>query len=137
MFCSHCGQQIVPLNANFCWSCGESLRAGVATPTRSAPSWETCRIDRSYIPDRIVPSLKAQVTFLAQVDAPTGGYTAARSQPFNINPSFSDPDFRPKIDDDGAQAAFKELVARLEQDGWQPIGDGDAWFNRLFRRQVR
>lgn len=131
LFCSQCGVQITPVNANYCWSCGKALAAGA----QPLVSWETCQIVRTYTPDRIVPNIKAAVIFEARASAPTGGYVAAKSREFSINPAFSDPDFTPKRDDSAAQAALNELVARLEQDGWHAIGDGAIWFNRQFRRQ--
>ena len=141
MFCSQCGQQATPAHANYCWNCGNALKAAPNRwaidpgPTISSPpSWEKCEIVRTYTPDRIVPSLKAEVTFVAQADGPTGRYNAAKSPVFTINPSFSDPDCTPKRDDRDANAALEALAATLLQQGWTLIGEGDHWFSRQFRR---
>ena len=136
MFCSQCGQQIVPTHANFCWNCGFSLRGGPPAGMGVEMAWEQCQIVREFTLDDIVPSLKAYVTFVALADGPTGPYTGARSSVFTINPSFSDPGCVPRENDHGAQQALSELSARLVAEGWERIGDGEAWFNLQFRRRL-
>lgn len=92
MFCSQCGRQIVPANANFGWNCGCSLRGGPPAGVGGGMAWEQCQILREYRLDDIVPSLKSYVSFVAYANGPAGPYTGARSPVFTINPSFSDPD---------------------------------------------
>jgi hypothetical protein len=136
MFCSQCGQQIVPMNANFCWSCGLSLRGGPPAGTAAVMAWEQCQLIREYRLDDIVPSLKAYVTFVALASGPAGQYMGARSPVFEINPSFSHPDCVPKENDSGARHALDEVTNRLVAEGWEVIGDGEFWFNRQFRRRL-
>jgi hypothetical protein len=142
MFCSNCGKKVVPDGANYCWNCGTSLKQRADDwgspddePAAQA-AWERCEIRHAYTLDNIVPSLKGYVTFTAAASGPTGEYTAATSSSFTLNPSFSAPDLSPKPNDFGAAQALEALTAKLRQEGWEQIGEGNSWFNRQFRRRV-
>jgi hypothetical protein len=74
---------------------------------------------------------------VAEATGPTGKYTVAKSSPFEINPSFSNPDLSPGQDNQVAQRALQGLVSKLLHEGWESVGEGDTWFNRQFRRQVQ
>jgi len=141
MYCSSCGEKTVPMGASFCWNCGQSLRTtgGLGANLGSSPKadeWEKCQIVRAYVLDDIVPSLKAEITFVAEVEGPSGAYNAAKSKPFTINPSFSDPDYCPKSNDREAKASLETLITKLVQDGWEQYGEGNQWFSHLLRRKV-
>jgi hypothetical protein len=48
------------------------------------------------------------------------------------SPVFQAPASGPIPDDGPARAAHAELVERLHSLGWEPAGDGDAWYQRRF-----
>jgi hypothetical protein len=143
MYCSNCGKKIVPEGASYCWNCGVSLDPGQPTWSQKGDEqppmaeWESCSLRHSHTLDNIVPMLKAYITFIAEATGPTGAYTAATSQAFTINPSFSSPDLSPKPTDFGAKQALDAVVNKLLQEGWEQIGEGPAWFQRQFRRRVQ
>jgi hypothetical protein len=118
--CFNCGSAL-PEGARFCPSCGAPVEGAAATPLRSAASWEICEIGcwRGY--------LKAE--FYAR-RLGENGEELARSPMFRWSRGDSLPH------DGKALVAHEALVAKLREEGWEPIGQARPWYVQRFRRAI-
>lgn len=124
--CANCGSE-TPADARFCPRCGAPQREGGAEapePPRPrfvfpAEGWELCEIAwwRGY--------LKSE--FYAVAD----GRELARSRSFRWRRERP-----PGSDHEAARSAHEALVARLEEAGWEPLGQAVPWYAQRFRRQA-
>jgi hypothetical protein len=127
--CPNCGGHL-PQGARFCPRCGvpqrpigTTLPAGVALST-PVDRWELCEIDwwRGYVTSEF---------YATGVGADGTEYEVARSRGFRWRRR--EP---PPADHKGAHAAHDALRERLAQTGWEPIGEGRAWYAHRFRRHA-
>lgn len=71
----------------------------------------------------------AKWRFYARIDTGAGEVALIESRPFRA-PGSAAPDATA-----AAEAAYTELIARLEAEGWQRVDGGDRWFESAFVRR--
>ncbi len=114
--------------ARFCPKCGAPQTGGAAAipfpGARSHEQWDVCEIGwwRGY--------LKAEFYALA-LGADRREYEAGRSGQFRWQGK--EP---PPPDHKRARVAYDELVRKLEEAGWEPLGEATPWYRRRFRRRA-
>jgi hypothetical protein len=121
VYCSACGRQL-PDDARFCLECGAPQSSHSATPVGQGDHWETCRIGYS---DRFLSP-----RFHATVTTQTGSYSV-------LDPWGRTIMLRDKLPfgrDRTTVRSHSALVERLVREGWEPIGSGEWWWQRDFRR---
>ncbi len=147
IYCIYCGTQL-PTIASFCLKCGKPV-TGSTTPTvqpesiissttpkaQPEPRWEYCEV--------ICKSsglLGFKSYFEARAVGTQGVYIAAQStKNFRSNDGGSKgyyPDTYSWGSEPLAKAAMDEIITVLSEDGWQPAGKGEGWWEYKFRRQV-
>ena len=125
--CSNCGGR-VGQTARFCVRCGAPRTDGAeAVPfpgARTREQWDVCEIAwwRGYV--------KSEFCALA-LGADRGEYEAGRSRQFRWHRSES-----PPPDHRRARAAHDELVQKLVDAGWEPLGEATPWYMQRFRRRA-
>lgn len=154
-FCRHCATEI-PTDAAFCFKCGTSQQAATATaPRMTTPPppppmpdrWEFCEVvwdgKKSGAGGVFNVALKAafdggnpfgakdsHIKFWVKASSPRGDYSAGETD------WMSAPGYPDQRNRNHAQAC-EQLVSRLLQDGWEPVGQGESWYNVRLRRRFR
>lgn len=152
-FCRHCATEIAA-DAAFCFKCGTPQHTTPTEPRIATPPpppiperWEFCEVvwdgKKSGAGGVFNVALKAafdsgnpfgakdsHIRFWVKASSPTGDYKAGESDWMNA-PGY--PDHRNRHH---AQA-LEQLVSRLLQDGWEPVGQGEGWYNIHLRRRFR
>jgi hypothetical protein len=111
--CRECAERL-PLHANYCLRCG--VRQTAAPPPEQSGSeceivWWQGYVKGAFVAVRKLPSGSAEVAMSRLV-------WAWRS--------------RGAVDDEAARAAHAELVARLSDAGWEPVGEAEPWWALRF-----
>lgn len=120
MFCIVCGTEL-PNEANFCWKCGKPQNEQANVPE---PRYETCEICIDLLRDSVFGK-KTYRIYVRAINS-KGEYIVAE-QEFKSN--------RVEIYyDDVAKPIHQQMIKQLVQEGWQPTGRGEAFWNDTFRR---
>ena len=128
MFCQNCGDQISG-EVNFCPKCGHPQKGGSQAQAQPA---EYCQI--TY---QLKTGFIQTFQFWAQATGPRGTYNAGESATWTSSPNLSGLLMFPHVPVGNNQkhlALHAELVNKLVQDGWKPIGRGERWWQDKFQR---
>ena len=153
-FCRHCATEIA-IDAAFCPKCGTPQQAAAATtPRMTTPPpppmpdrWEFCEVvwdgKKSGAGGVFNVALKAafdsgnpfgakdsHIKFWVKVSSPRGDYSAGATDWMSA-PGYPDQRNRNHVQ------ALEQLVSNLLQDGWEPVGQGEGWYNVRLRRRFR
>jgi len=124
MFCPNCGTQL-PDDSNFCLKCGQALHAG-EHPSGETPKWEMCEIEYAVVRTAMIG--KSEFKFWAKATGPNGTHNAGESPVFK-----GGRDWPTRENGD----MLNILIAKLMKDGWEPVGQGRAWYNERFRKPAK
>jgi hypothetical protein len=132
MSCKYCSASL-PDEAYFCWNCGKPQRD---LELIEAILWETCEIVIALV-KKVEPiseytdSAKGTVMFQVEATGPNGFYYPYASEPF-IAEHMYEPGCGPL-----EQEILHQLITKLTKDGWEHVGYGLEWYNKMFRRPVK
>jgi hypothetical protein len=139
MYCKNCGKQLSE-DSRFCPYCGNPIR--LDTQARSEEFWETCEVDRKA-------GKNNDVCFCAYGIGKSGRFVVGESTHWKMRADgglfrgvisaytlgiVSDGNAKEEANE---RARLNELIAKLIDDGWQPVSDrGRYWWQLRFRRRI-
>ena len=124
----------------FCPHCGNPK-----SQTSDENEWEVCEIELYRIDEKNLLSLLGapKLIFYAMAIGVNGRYLADKSEPLLPNGKgiFEHADYgigqNDYIIQKGGQVKLNELINRLVQNGWQPLGKGTKSWSEKFRRKIK